>query len=153
MNIAAAFAATILLAASPSTPKYDSDQGEEYNNAYRKGFKEGFSEGYRKGLEEVERRAAAAAAAAAEAAKPRPTGPITVSNAYYGTSSKNCNATHWLARRVNGKRSASVTVENTICGDPAPGQRKSLEVTYVCGTMVKTESAFEHRTAYLDCTS
>ncbi len=85
--------------------------------------------------------------------KPGPTGPITISSARYGSDKKGCNATHWLARRVNGQRTASVQVENNICGDPAPGQRKSLEVTYVCGSFAKEASAYEHRTLFLDCNS
>ena len=66
---------------------------------------------------------------------------------------ENCNATRWLAPKVNGRVNASVTVSNSICGDPAPGARKSLEVTYICGSFVKTASANEHRTVYLDCGS
>ena len=84
---------------------------------------------------------------------PRPTGPITISGAYYGTSSKNCDATRYVARRANGKRSYSFEVSNEICGDPAHGDRKSLEVTYVCGNLARTASANEHRTIYLDCNS
>jgi hypothetical protein len=80
-------------------------------------------------------------------------GPITVSRAYYGTSSKSCDATRWVARKVNGRRSASFEVTNDMCGDPAKGDRKELEITYVCGTVAKTASAYEHRTVYLDCTS
>lgn len=75
---ASAIAFAFLLAASPSTPKYDSDKGGEYNDGFRKGFQE---------------------------------------------------------------------------GDPAPGQRKSLEVTYICGKVVRTASAYEHRSLYLDCTN
>lgn len=39
-----------------------------------------------------------------------------------------------------------------MCGDPSPGDRKSLEVTYVCGSVAKTASANEHRSVTLDCT-
>ena len=48
--------------------------------------------------------------------------------------------------------SANLDVTNSICGDPSPGDRKSLDVTYVCGTIAKTASANEHRSVYLDCT-
>ncbi|QJR14343.1 hypothetical protein [Usitatibacter palustris] len=121
----------------------DPKRSDDYNEGYRRGFKDGF----REGSLEADKRGAVAAPAPIKA-----TGPITITSAYYGTSSKNCNAAHWLGKRVNGKRSASVQVENSICGDPAPGARKSLEVTYICGALVKTESAFEHRTASFDCT-
>ncbi len=58
-----------------------------------------------------------------------------------------------MARRVNGRLSASFEVTNELCGDPAKGDRKQLEVTYICGSIAKTASAYEHRTLYLDCTN
>ena len=139
----------LLLAADASAQR--PQRGDDYDEGYKSGFREGYARGFREGVAEGEQRAASAVPPVP--ATPAPTGPITVSNAYYGTDKKSCNATHWLARRVNGKRSASVEVENTICGDPAPGQRKSLEVTYICGSLAKEASAHEHRTLYLDCTS
>jgi len=78
-------------------------------------------------------------------------GPIHVTGAVYGTSSHNCDGTRFLSRRANGKRSYSFEVTNEICGDPAHGERKSLDVTYRCGEVQKTASANEHRTIYLDC--
>jgi hypothetical protein len=125
--------------------------GEEYQAGYRKGYDDGFANGYRKGLDEAARRAPPAAAAPPP--PPRPTGPITVSTAYYGTSSKSCDATRWVARRVNGRPTASFEVTNDMCGDPARGDRKELEITYVCGSIAKTASAYEHRNVYLDCTN
>jgi hypothetical protein len=121
----------------------------DYREGYRKGYDDGFASGYRKGLEESGR---AAAPVPAPPPPPRATGPITVSTAYYGTSSKSCDATRWVARRANGRRSASIEVTNEMCGDPARGDRKQLEVTYVCGSIAKTASAYEHRSVYLDCT-
>jgi hypothetical protein len=147
---AAALAFAVLLA--QTAPQYADDKGD-FQEGYRKGFREGFAEGYRKANQEAEQRAAAAAAAAAEAAKPRPTGPIRVVSAVYGTSSESCDAMHFVASKVNGRRSGSVEVSNKMCGDPAFGKRKSLEVTYLCGTMAKQASAYEHRTIYLDCNS
>jgi hypothetical protein len=124
-------------------------QSFEFKEGYRKGYDDGFASGYRKGLEEAGR-----APLAAPPAPPAPVlGPITVSTAYYGTSSKSCDATHYVARRANGKRTASVDVSNEMCGDPARGERKELQVTYVCGTIAKTASNYEHRPVYLDCTS
>ena len=134
-----------------NTPSGDPDRGDEYNEGYRRGFQEGFAAGYRQAAGEADKRNAAAAAAAAAAAS-KPSGPITGSSATYGTTSKGCNATGWLARRVHGRMSASVEVSNAICGDPAPGARKSLEIAYICGSVAKSASAYEHRTAYLDCT-
>ena len=123
----------------------------DYREGYRKGYDDGFASGYRKGLEEA--RNALPAVPPAAPPPPRPSGPITVSTAYYGTSAKSCDATRWVARRVNGRRTASFEVTNEMCGDPAKGDRKQLEITYVCGSIAKTASAYEHRTVYLDCTN
>ena len=65
---------------------------------------------------------------------------------------KDTKSRRWVARRANGRRTASIDVTNDMCGDPARGDRKELEVTYVCGSIAKTASAHEHRTVYLDCT-
>ena len=145
--LAAFLAAGLALLALPA-PGQDRDS-HDYREGYRRGYDDGFASGYRKGLAESSRPAPPAAAPA----PPRPTGPITVSTAYYGTSSRSCDATRWVARRVNGRRTASLEVTNDMCGDPARGDRKELEVTYVCGSFAKTASAHEHRTLYLDCTN
>jgi len=142
------FAMTLAFFLAFGAQARDKDRGDEYEEGFRAGFKEG----YKEGLAEAERRAVPVAVPVpVEPPKPRPTGPITISTAFYGTTSKSCDATRWLAKRVNGRRSASVEVSNAICGDPAPGARKSLEITYICGSLVKNASAYEHRTAYLDC--
>ncbi len=119
------------------------DPRDAYREGYQRGYEDGFASGYRKAQEE----------AGATAAQPAgPTGPITVSNARYGTSSRSCDATRYVARRANGRRSYSFEVTNDMCGDPAHGDRKQLEVTYICGSLAKTASANEHRNVYLDCT-
>lgn len=130
-------------------PAEDQDRGEA-RDAYRRGYESGFERGYRKGLEDGKRRAATIFAP-----QPPPIvlGPIRVTGAFYGTSSKNCDATRYVASRANGKRSYSFEVSNNICGDPARGDRKELSVTYYCGGLSKSASANEHRTIYLDCNS
>ena len=140
-------AATLALAAAAAAQDRDS---YDFREGYRRGYDDGFASGYRKGLAESTR---AAPPAPAAPPPPVPTGPITISTAYYGTSSKSCDATRWVARKVNGRRTASFEVTNDMCGDPAKGDRKQLEITYVCGSIAKTASAYEHRTVYLDCTS
>lgn len=124
----------------------------DYRDAYRKGYERGFERGYSKGMEDGARRAPPPPAVVAPPPPPR-IGPIRVTGAFYGTSSKNCNAGRYVSGRANGKRTYSFEVSNTICGDPVPGQRKSLEVTYYCGEVLKTASANEHRTIYLDCSN
>ena len=143
--------ALFLVAAATSWAAGAQDRDSyEYREGYRRGYDDGFASGYRKGLAESAR---AAPPAPAAPPPPVPTGPITISTAYYGTSSKSCDATRWVARKVNGRRTASFEVTNDMCGDPAKGDRKQLEITYVCGSIAKTASAYEHRTVYLDCTS
>jgi hypothetical protein len=128
-------------------PAFAQEGSPDYRDGYRRGYDDGFAAGYRKALEEAPR-----PAPAAPAAPPRATGPITVSTAYYGTSSKSCDATRYVARRANGRRTATIDVTNEMCGDPARGDRKQLEITYVCGSIAKTASGYEHRSVYLDCT-
>ncbi|HEX7560401.1 MAG TPA: hypothetical protein VF386_14460 [Usitatibacter sp.] len=135
-------AAPIVAAGAPNT-----DSSDDYRDGYRAGYDDGFQRGYEKGMKE-----GGVAAVPAPSAPPRSTGPITISRAVYGTSSRICDATRWAARSANGRMSANFDVTNSICGDPSPGDRKSLDVTYVCGTIAKTASANEHRSVYLDCT-
>ena len=124
----------------------------DYRDAWRKGYEQGFERGYAKGLQEGERRGATAfPPPSSPPPPPVASGPIRVTGAFYGTSSKNCDATRFVASRANGKRNYSFEVTNSICGDPARGDRKQLEVTYYCGNLSKTASAYEHRTIYLDC--
>ena len=132
---------------APAPPVYQ--QGDPYRDAYRKGYDDGFARGYAKAMEEAR---AVAAPPPPPPAPPRSTGPIAVSGAVYGTSSKNCDATRFVARRANGKRTYSFEVTNEMCGDPAHGDRKELDITYICGTIAKSATAYEHRTIYLDCT-
>ncbi len=123
------------------------DRGD-YRDAYRRGYERGFERGYQRGLEEGERRAASA-----PPARPAPSGPIRVTGAFYGTAARTCDATRFVKQRADGRRSHSLKVTNEMCGDPAHGDRKTLEVTYRCGpALLKTASAREHQTIYLDCT-
>ena len=140
-------AAALALAATAAAQDRDS---YDFREGYRRGYDDGFASGYKKGLAESAR---AAPHAPAAPPPPVPTGPITISTAYYGTSSKSCDATRWVARKVNGRRTASFEVTNDMCGDPAKGDRKQLEITYVCGSIAKTASGYEHRTVTLDCTN
>lgn len=114
-------------------------------DAYSKGYKEGFREGYEQARRDL-------AGSTRPAPPPPPIAyPITISLAKYGNGRRECDATRHVARRANGKMTASIDVTNAICGDPAPGDRKSLDITYVCGNRAKTATAFEHRTVYLSC--
>lgn len=153
--LAALAAATLHVPAhaQPATPRYEeppeyTDRSDEEREAYRRGYERGFERGYARGRAEGERRAASVAAPAPP--PPRP-GPIQVTGAVYGTLSRNCDATRFVARRANGNSSYAMEVTNQICGDPAHGERKSLDVSYLCGEIPKTASANEHRTLTLTC--
>ena len=142
--------------ACAAVPARSQSQDPDEREAYRRGYEEGFARGYQKGLDEGQYRAPAPAPPPPQVIVTPPpppvaTGPIRVTGAYYGTDRKNCDATKFVQQRANGKRSYSFEVSNNICGDPARGERKSLEVTYRCGQLHKTASANEHRTIYLGC--
>jgi hypothetical protein len=76
-----------------------------------------------------------------------------VIRAHYGTSSKNCDATRFVRRQGDGHRQHSFKVTNEMCGDPARGDRKTLEVAYWCGEIERHASAREHQTIFLNCLS
>ncbi len=159
-----ALIAALAAATLPAWAQQRDDRGgdryrsEEAREAYRRGYEEGFSRGYRKGLDEGEQRAPAPPPPVLAPPPPPPgpppnvpTGPIRVTGAWYGTQEHNCDATEYVARRANGKRTYSFEVSNQICGDPSPTDRKALNVTYYCGRLSRVAIANEHRTIYLDC--
>jgi hypothetical protein len=114
----------------------------DFKQGYSRGFRDGFDEGYRKAVTEQ----GAAGIAASKGF------PIAITSATYGPDSgSSCDARRFVAPRANGRTSASIDVSNQMCGDPSPGKRKSLNITYLCGNVPKTASAYEHRTVYLSC--
>jgi hypothetical protein len=153
-------AATPAFAAEDDPPPEYRDRPEA-REAYRRGYQRGFERGYRRGLEERVKPAAPASvpapapapapAKSAPRKKAVPTGPIRVTAASYGSLSQRCDATSHVADRADGKRSYSFQVTNAMCGDPAEGERKQLEVTYHCGDMVKTSTARQQQTIFLSC--
>ncbi len=114
----------------------------DYKEGYADGFRDGFEKGRRKAVSEQR----------SDSNSESRTQLIAITSAIYGPErGSSCDARRFVESRVNGRRSASIDVTNKICGDPSPGNRKSLEITYRCGNLVKTASAYEHRTAYLSC--
>jgi hypothetical protein len=148
MKLAAASAAAFAMAAMAQAP--NGNNSDDYRDGYRAGYDDGFQRGYEKAIREAG--APPPAPVIAPGPPPRSTGPITISRAVYGSSARSCDASRWAARMANGRMSATLDVSNSICGDPAPGDRKSLDVTYVCGTIAKSVTAYEHRSVLLDCT-
>lgn len=160
LRIATAALAALLTLAGAAAAQRGGDDGpdddeyrgrsQELRDAYRRGYERGYDRGYRKGLDAADRRGPPAVIAPPPNV---PTGPIQVTGAFYGSDQRNCQAGRQVARLANGKRSYSFKVTNEICGDPDPGKRKTLEVTYTCGQLQKTASAREHQTIYFDCSS
>jgi hypothetical protein len=148
-----------LLCAPSSFAQYPrDDEPAEYRDrkdqqeAYRKGYERGYDRGFQRGLEEA-RRGATLAPPPAAAAPPPVLGPIQVTSAFYGSSSKKCNAMRFVKRRSDGHRQHSFKVTNEMCGDPHHGERKTLEVVYWCGQVSRTASAREHQDIFLNCLS
>jgi hypothetical protein len=137
----------------------DDDEPAEYRNrdeareAYRRGYERGYDRGFSKGMAEGERRSARIAPPPPPVAPPQPVavGPMRLAGAFYGTSSRKCDATRYVRKHVDGRMSASFKVSNEMCGDPAHGDRKELEVTYWCGPVSKSASAREHQSLYVSC--
>ena len=128
---------------------------EAFRQGYKAGFDDGFARGYERALSErggPRTLPPPPPQSVTPPPPPRSTGPISITRAVYGFGSRICEATRWVRSRANGRQTAQLEVSNDICGDPAPGDRKSLEVSYVCGSVPKQASANEHRTVYLDCT-
>ena len=149
---AAALAVTILSSAAQAQDRDSYD----YREGYRRGYDDGYAAGYRRALEEGSRPPVVITPPPPPVVQPpgpRPTGPITITRAIYGSPSRSCDATRFVARQANGRLNANVGVTNDMCGDPAPGSRKQLEVTYTCGRIVREASAYEHRSVFLDCTN
>lgn len=111
---------------------------------FERGYREGYGQGYQDGM----------SAHQSVAAKPKPYSGapgIVVIRAWYGDDHRSCDLTSWAAGRFNNRTSAAVDVSNSICGDPAPGKRKSLQVEFYCKGEVRTADAYEHRKLSLNC--
>jgi hypothetical protein len=132
-------ASSILLAAGSALAQ----QSQEYRDGYADGYRDGFDKGYARARAELQQRIETESRNA----------PLLIQSAFYGAEygGGNCDATRHVQREANGRRSATINVSNDICGDPAPGKRKSLTVNFVCGSVSKSASAYEHRKVYLSC--
>lgn len=113
---------------------------------FERGYREGYGIGYRDGQ-------SAGRAGQSNLVNRPSAGPagIVVIRAWYGDEHKYCDLTAWAAKHFNSRTSAEVEVTNQICGDPSPGNRKSLRVEYLCKGQTKTEDAYEHRRLSLHC--
>ncbi|MDX1570883.1 MAG: hypothetical protein R3200_10375, partial [Xanthomonadales bacterium] len=89
--------------------------------------------------------------AAPPVAPPASSPTIRIEDARYGAGNRTCEANLAFARACNGQWSCEVPVDNELCGDPARGDRKSVEVEYRCGDRSLTAVVDEGDTARLAC--
>ncbi|MBB5019547.1 hypothetical protein HNQ59_002849 [Chitinivorax tropicus] len=118
---------------------------------YQRGYDEGYRRGYDRGYEEGRRRGMQMNEGSRWQDDRRPTYLISVMQAEYGDGNRQCDATDVLAERANGQLSVSIKVSNDLCGDPAPGIRKVLNVIYLCGNERRSATAHENRSVLLYC--
>lgn len=116
---------------------------DRYDEGYRRGYQDGYRDGQRAGARERQRDEVQRGV--------YPQQGIVILNAAYGDGFRQCDATAALAGRFNGRTSANFDVTNQLCGDPAPGARKSLTVEYLCAGQRRSASAYEHRSILLSC--
>lgn len=72
---------------------------------------------------------------------------ISVKSAIYGVPSSNfsreCDATGYIINICNGKKACSFPINNYICGDPAYGYKKVMEIVFSCGSETFTSRSLE----------
>lgn len=76
---------------------------------------------------------------------------VHVEEASYGARGRMCDARRAVHDEIRDNRGA-VGVNNRLCGDPAPGLQKRLNVTYRCGDSESVRVvARENETLRLSC--
>lgn len=119
------------------------------SEAYRRGYEQGYADGL----------AASRQAPWQTVARPSWPGtfaynaaPITLHEARYGTDDRACDARAGIARALANQAIPVLTVNNGLCGDPAPNQRKFLLVSYSCpGQGPVRQSGWEGQPMELSC--
>jgi hypothetical protein len=76
---------------------------------------------------------------------------LRINSATYGGESRRCDFTARLAKRANGRTEYVLRVNNSLCGDPAPGREKTAVVQYRCGRTDQTATIREGRSGTLRC--
>ncbi len=106
-----ALAAVLALAATGSALA----QSQEYRRGYDQGYRDGVT------------------AARNNAVDNSRFGPrYRIDRATYGVGNAVCDATPALRQRLPAPPGSALLVDNGLCGDPAPGTRKMLDVQYRC---------------------
>ncbi len=85
-------------------------------------YRRGYDQGYRDGSE------------AQSHADHGDAGRIIIEEAHYGAREAGfCDAREAIQRSIGWRRHFDVLVNNALCGDPAHGVHKHLEIRYRCG--------------------
>jgi hypothetical protein len=85
-------------------------------------YRRGYDQGYRDGAE-----------AQSQQGQPARAARIVVDQAIYGTRGAQCDAREKVQQAIGWRRNVAITANNELCGDPAPGRQKRLDIKYRCG--------------------
>jgi hypothetical protein len=77
--------------------------------------------------------------------------PLRIVDARYGIAGKTCDATRSVRRECEGESICTFKAGNELCGDPAPRQVKTLEVTYRCRGRAQSVTRTEGKHLSLSC--
>lgn len=77
--------------------------------------------------------------------------PPVIVSATYGGNGMTCDAKTYVTNSCDGLSSCTVWSSNGICGDPAPGVTKVLNINYTCTGVAKSASATEGSSALVSC--
>ncbi len=76
---------------------------------------------------------------------------IQILSVDYGRDYRYCDASYAFDRACAGRQSCSVRVNNSMCGDPFKGKKKTAYIEYRCAGRVQSHQVREGDTAYLNC--
>ena len=113
------YALGLIVASTMSVPAFA--ESTEFRRGYEQGYRDGVEA---RGLQDPQRGS---------------TGRIDIDMARYGTRNASCNAQDKLQKAVNKARNSdgwrrgfSIVANNELCGDPARGSVKQLDISYRC---------------------
>ena len=78
-------------------------------------------------------------------------GGLQILEAWYGRGRRACDAAHSMRRACEGQPGCEAKAGNELCGDPTPGQVKTLYVSYRCRGRVRDITRQEGKYLRLDC--
>lgn len=112
-------------------------QSDEYRRGYDRGYRDG---------------AYSARNGAGDRGNWHRRGGLEIESASYGSHGRRCDLRDSLRAQWRNDPVMTIKVDNRLCGDPAPGERKQLIVHYRChGGPVQQENVREGRVMNLNC--